>query len=43
MPVMARLALVSALTALIPGALAWLIKRGTPERLEGVSGIINPG
>ena len=42
MPVSMRLALVSALTAVLLGALAWLIQRGKPEVLDGAAGAISP-
>ena len=42
MPVLARIALVSTLTALLLGALAWLIQQGKPERLDSDAGVISP-
>lgn len=41
MSITARLALVLALTALLLSALAWLIRRGKPERLDGAAGTIS--
>jgi len=42
MPMWLRLALVSALTALVLGGLAQLITRGKPVTLDGTSGSITP-
>jgi len=42
MPSSARIALTCTLIALLLGALAWLIQRGKPERLDGAAGTISP-